>query len=219
LSNSIVSVPKTHPSARHRYIYYQNSINTLPSSLSEMLLNPPPVMKSVIMSAIKEIFVKPSTAEDESIYDFTERRFGTHVAQNLVGAMVHGIYAGDAKQLSVRSTLKMLWENEHAFGSVVKGILRGGAKMDRFRERGMMTRARNSDPEWFAEMEGMSVVGFKNGVDSLARSLRTWLSERDNVEIRMNETVESVDVVSEDDCKVRLVPYHSNHALFQLTSM
>ena len=202
LTNNLVAIPKTHSSARHRYIYYENQINTLPSSLKDMLLNPPPIMKSVLLSGIQEMFVKKSTADDESIYDFTERRFGTHVAKNLVGSMVHGIYAGDAKELSVRTTLKMLWENEQAFGSVVKGMLRGGAKMDRFRERGMMTRARNNDPEWFGEMEAMSVIGFKDGVDSLTRALRTWLEQQDNVEIRTDEKVESLDLTAGGDCKV-----------------
>lgn len=159
-------------------------------------------MKSVLWSAMKEMFVKKTNAEDESVYGFTERRFGTHVAKNLVGAMVHGIYAGDAKNLSVRTTLKVLWENEQAFGSVVKGMLRGGTKMDRFRERGMMTRARNNDPEWFAELESMSVIGFKNGIDTLPRALRTWLENRDNVEIRTNEWVESIDISSEKESKV-----------------
>lgn len=167
-----------------------------------MLLNPPPIMQSVLLSGIKEMFVKKSTADDESIYDFTERRFGTHVAKNLVGAMVHGIYAGDAKELSVRTTLKMLWENEQAFGSVVRGMLRGGAKMDRFRERGMMTRARNNDPEWFGEMEAMSVIGFKDGVDSLTRALRTWLEQQGNVEFRTDEKVVSFDLTAGGDCEV-----------------
>lgn len=203
-------MPKSHPSARHRYIYYQDSINTLPSSLKGMLQKPPPIMKSVMWAAIKEMFVKKNAAEDESIYDFTERRFGTHVAKNLVGAMVHGIYAGDAKQLSVRSTLKLLWENEQAFGSVVKGMLRGGAKMDRFRERGMMTRARNNDPEWFAEMESMSVIGFKNGTDALPRALRAWLLQRDNVEIRTNEWIKSIDMSSQNDCKVGFALHNLN---------
>ncbi|KAI8577171.1 hypothetical protein K450DRAFT_253193 [Umbelopsis ramanniana AG] len=202
LTDNLIAIPKTHSSARHRYIYYEDRINTLPSSLKEMLLNPPPIMKSVLLSGMKEMFVKKSMADDESIYDFTERRFGTHVATNLVGAMVHGIYAGDAKELSLRTTLKMLWENEQAFGSVVRGMLRGGAKMDRFRERGMMTRARNNDPEWFGEMEAMSVIGFKDGVDSLTRALGTWLGQQDNVEIRTDEKVESLDLTTGGDCKI-----------------
>ncbi|KAJ2965084.1 hypothetical protein NQZ79_g200 [Umbelopsis isabellina] len=202
LAESIIAVPKTHPSARNRYILYEDKINTLPSSLGGMLRNPPPIMRSVLMSGFKELFVKPSTSEDESIYDFTERRFGTHVAQNLVGAMVHGIYAGDAKELSVRSTLKVLWENERAFGSVVKGMLRGGTKMDRFRERGMMTRAREGAPDWFADMEKMSVIGFKNGVDTLTRALQSWLVQRENVEIKFNQHVQSIDIIAEDDCKI-----------------
>lgn len=113
----MIFVPKSDPSAKNRYIYYQDQINTLPSSLSALLLKQPPVFKSVLKSIMTEPFVSTSTQYDESLFDFVERRFNKHVALNLVGSITHGIYAGDAKQLSVRSTMRMLYEAEKNSGS------------------------------------------------------------------------------------------------------
>lgn len=55
------------------------------------------------MKAImREPFVKRTSLEDESIYSFFSRRFNKDIANNLVSAMVHGIYAGNIHQLSIK---------------------------------------------------------------------------------------------------------------------
>lgn len=94
---------KTHPSARNRFILFNGELNKLPSSLFALLFNAPPVMKGVLTSIFKEPLVERNTTlKDESIHSFISRRLGVHVAENLVSAMVHGIYAGDIKKLSIK---------------------------------------------------------------------------------------------------------------------
>ncbi|KAI9490913.1 protoporphyrinogen oxidase [Zychaea mexicana] len=200
LAESLVSVPKTDPSAKNRYIYFDGSINTLPSSLSSLLFHKPPVLKGVIPSILREPFIRSARTgqddDDESLYSLVSRRLNEHVALDLVGSMVHGIYAGDVKALSARSALRMLYENERVYGSIVKGLLKGGVQVDTFRERGIAARARKEDPDWFGKMESMSVIGFKDGTEMLTERLRSWLEECDNVNIVTGEPV--VDVQAQE---------------------
>lgn len=156
-------------------------------------------MKGVLSSILRERFRKSKDYTqdpdaDESVYDFATRRFSPHVARALVGSMVHGIYAGDARELSVRSTLRFLSDNERVYGSVVRGIMKGGVNMETFREKGVMWRSRREDVDFFADMEKMSVIGFKEGMEVLPRRLREVLDGMENVEIRMEEEVKAINV-------------------------
>ncbi|KAI7865922.1 hypothetical protein BDF14DRAFT_1952186 [Spinellus fusiger] len=206
LQEQVLSVDKSHASAKHRYIYYNGSVNTLPSSMKSLLLDAPPVMTSVIGSILREPWVASadwSAVEDESLYDFVHRRFNKHVALNLVGSITHGIYAGDVKALSVKSTLRLLYENERVYGSVVKGLLKGGADMNRGTDQRMTAEALQKDSQWISSMQTKSVIGFKEGTETLVHSLREWLQCQPNVEILTGESVERIDLEEgRDGCKV-----------------
>lgn len=212
LHEELLSVPKTDPSAKNRYIYYDGKINTLPTGLNSLIFKKPPVFKSVILAGAFEPFRssrfdgqgEPKDGlEDESMYDFMKRRFNEHTARNLMGAVAHGVYAGDVKQLSIKSTLRMLYEAEKNYGSVVVGMMRGAANTATMRERGMAVRARDGDPEWFGRMEKMSVLGFKEGMETLPKQLLQYLESCPNVEIIRNEPVESIQVLDNNETKIK----------------
>ena len=63
-------------------------------------------------------------AGDESVHDFAARRIGPEATTVLVDAMVSGIYAGDVRRLSVRSTFPKLWRMEAEHGSLFRAMLR-----------------------------------------------------------------------------------------------
>ncbi|KAI9318481.1 protoporphyrinogen oxidase [Dichotomocladium elegans] len=222
LVDTLLTVPKTHPSAKNRYIYYDGSINALPSSLSEMLLRKPPILKSVIPAILQEPFIRSGyTGDDESLYSLVSRRFNDHIALNLVGAMVHGIYAGDVKALSAQSTLRMIYENERVHGSVVKGLLKGGVNLESFRERGIAARARKNDPDWFGEMETMSVIGFKDGAETLTHGLRKRLETKRNVKIILGEPALTIKVNDDrSGCKITTSKQdiHVDHVISSIPS-
>ncbi|KAI9483970.1 MAG: protoporphyrinogen oxidase [Benjaminiella poitrasii] len=212
LNKDLLSVPKSDPSVKHRYIYYDGKINTLPSGPMSLLLNKPPVFKSVILAGAFEPFrtsrfkngVPKDGQEDESLYDFMKRRFNEHTAINLMGALTHGIYAGDVKQLSLKSTMRMLYEAEKNYGGVIVGMMRGAANTSTMRERGMAVRARKNNPEWFGRMEKMSVLGFKEGMETLPNHLRAWLEQCPNVEIMTNDPVESIQLNASNEKEVKI---------------
>lgn len=218
LANLLIKVPKSDPSTQNRYVYYDGSINTLPNSFYSILFSRPPVFKSVIMAGIRELFISPKQDNnDESVYDFVARRFNEHIAQNLVGAMIHGIYAGDAKKLSVLSTLKMLSHNERAFGSVIKGMFQGGAKIERFQECEMGARIRKEDPDWYGSMEKLRSYGFPDGIETLPKHLTEWLKHRENVELINDEWIEELQFGEKVKIKTSKTTLYADHVISTLS--
>lgn len=62
-------------------------------------------------------------APEESAFDFAARRLGRQAAERLVAPMVQGIYAGDARALSLAAAFPRLFELEREHGSLVRGML------------------------------------------------------------------------------------------------
>ncbi len=81
----------------------------------------PKISFSLLYSLWKERKISP-VFEDETIWDFTVRRFGKDIADKLVDPMVLGIYAGDSKLLSTKACFPFLKNLEKEHGSVIKGM-------------------------------------------------------------------------------------------------
>ena len=65
----------------------------------------------------------PRDDADESVYDFAARRIGREPASILVDAMVSGVFAGDARQLSLKAAFPKMWQMEHHHGSLFRAML------------------------------------------------------------------------------------------------
>lgn len=112
--------------------------------------------------------------EDESVDEFLSRRFGSEFARIFGSALVHGIYAADSRELSVRAAFPSLWDaEERGRGSLVTGFLRPSR---------VSATAEVDDPPYQLgdveeRMRGVSVYSFSQGigvlVDALLRELRT----------------------------------------------
>ena len=90
-----------------------------------------PIFKGALYGAFSEFMEfrpkRPGGLEDESIGSFVSRRFGSAIADNVLSAVIHGIYAGDIYKLSARTILPGPWHMESAHGSVLEGMLRTAA--------------------------------------------------------------------------------------------
>eukprot|EP01129_Flabellula_baltica_P005596 TRINITY_DN2038_c0_g1_i1.p1 TRINITY_DN2038_c0_g1~~TRINITY_DN2038_c0_g1_i1.p1 ORF type:complete len:484 (+),score=122.68 TRINITY_DN2038_c0_g1_i1:58-1452(+) len=112
----------SNPMSKRRILLDRHSnLRKLPSSIGEVLSDG--YTRKWLYYLGREVFVGKGTEEDETVYDFFERRFGKDIAEEIVGGMIIGIYGGDIKRLSVRSCLKLVWELEREYGSVAKGLL------------------------------------------------------------------------------------------------
>ncbi|KAI8063226.1 hypothetical protein BC940DRAFT_307866 [Gongronella butleri] len=199
LQDEVIQVPTTHPSAVHRYVEYEGMVNQLPAGPGDLLFRRAPVMASVVRAGLMEPFRGRRSAndgDDESLYAFIERRLNTHVALNLLGAATHGLFAGDAKRLSLHANLPILAACEQAAGSIVLGMLRGNFKMDSPRERELVASCTRKDPNWFKQMQENEVLGLRHGVDTLPRALAAYLAKQPNVSIVLEEPVNHVDLDS-----------------------
>jgi oxygen-dependent protoporphyrinogen oxidase len=124
--------------------------------------------------------------DDESVDGFLSRRFGRKVARVLGSAMVHGIWAADSRELSVRASFPHLLEvEERGWGGVIRGILRGLPKT-------VSEGERYDVGELLHRLKGVSVFSFRDGMESLPKRLLGRLKEDPNVHFMLETTVKSL---------------------------
>lgn len=107
-----------------RYILCRGHLQPIPMSPPKLLLSPFLGAGSrwkVIAESLRR--AKPPT-EEESVADFTRRKFGQEILEYLVTPFVSGVYAGDPERLSLRAAFPALHEWERTYGSVLRGALK-----------------------------------------------------------------------------------------------
>lgn len=200
LTRSILTVSKSSPAAKNRYIYYPDKLSLLPSSLSTALTSS--VIRPTIPGILKEPFVSKSFLDDESIDSFFKRRFGTFMAENLISSMIHGIYAGDTRKLSMKGIFPGIWEIEKEsrslilgglFGKLIRGIKGGDEstfrrklRLEDVEKEKIVKNLSEVDEELVKRMMEASVWGLKGGIETLTKELRTWL-ELNGVEFKFGD--------------------------------
>ncbi|KAH9440995.1 hypothetical protein MJO29_015368 [Puccinia striiformis f. sp. tritici] len=210
LLDSVIVIPKTHPSAQNRYIYTKKGLQKLPSSILSLIktiykrpisLIPKSILKDLIRTNEKS---RNQIIEDESIQEFISRRFGEGIGEELISGMVHGIYAGDYRDLSVRSSLfKPIWELERRYGGVLKGLRIDNQKQGDSNDKQEEERLRKTlNDQSLQDLVNCSVWGLKGGLETLIIALRKWLQDRPNVILKSAESVESIDVSPDGHSKV-----------------
>ncbi len=78
---------------------------------------------NTLLSILSEPFKKSKTdGQEESLADFSRRRFNNQIYEDLITPFVSGIYAGDPERMSVDHSLAILKEAELKGGSVLRGM-------------------------------------------------------------------------------------------------
>jgi protoporphyrinogen/coproporphyrinogen III oxidase len=159
-------------SAKVRYLYQNGSLHPLPTGPLSFLLSP--LMKGVIPALIRDWRTPRGEKEDESIYDFFRRRFGPTIAERFADPLTSGIYAGDIRQLSVRSCFPFLyrWEQEH--GSILRGA---------FKKKAPQTPVSS----FIQSVRKEGLFSFKGGMEMLTKEIAHQL----DAEILLGTTVTS----------------------------
>lgn len=97
--------------------------------LREIKSNPLAFARSGILSPLgllrmaREPWIPIGNDEEESVWHFAERRLGREVADRLIAPMVLGVFAGDAKQLSLSSAFPRMAEMEREHGSLIRAMI------------------------------------------------------------------------------------------------
>ncbi len=187
---------KDSVAAQNRFIYYPDHLIRMPSPGLSLLQNvstlwSEPVFDGALSAALMEV-TKPQRPEglyDESIGSFISRRFGSNLADNVVSAVFHGIYAGDIYKLSARTILAGLWQTELGYQSLIKGFLSqafGGLGPFATEDLKIVREFQCRPPmsEKLETAKKSSVFTFKGGIGELADQLEGKLLESPKVEIR-----------------------------------
>jgi protoporphyrinogen/coproporphyrinogen III oxidase len=108
--------------ARRRFIYRHGRLNEVPTSPVAFLSSP---LLSVAAKAriFGEPFARSRPERDETIFDFAARRIGTEAASAMIDSMVSGIFAGDARSLSLRACFPKMWQLETDHGGLFRALL------------------------------------------------------------------------------------------------
>lgn len=128
------------PCAQRRFILHK-----------QKLRSPWSFLPKIFPFLLRELFIKPSEKEDETIYDFAVRRFGPTVAELFFDPLALGIYAGDIRKLSIHSCFPSLVQFEKEKGSIIKGLFK-------------------------APKKGGGLFTLKNGMETLIQELEKRLS-------------------------------------------
>lgn len=110
------------PAARRRFLFQNQQLVELPNGLFG-LLGCPLLSWSALWRVMTERFRRrDSIPPDESVYDFLARRGSVELADLFADPLVTGIFAGDAKQLSLPAAFPRLARAEREYGSVSRGL-------------------------------------------------------------------------------------------------
>jgi len=103
-----------------RFLWRAGKLRELPSGPKAFLASDSlPLLGR--LRALLEPFARDAPEGDESVHAFAARRLGHRVADLLVDAFVSGVFAGDAKRLSVKSAFPRLKALEARHGSLIRG--------------------------------------------------------------------------------------------------
>ena len=108
--------------ATKRFLASKGSLHEIPTD-PQMLSKTSLLSLSAKLKCIKELHNKTKHVPPESIADFTIRHFGKEILETFVQPAISGIFAGDAKQLSIANTFPQAIELENAGnGSILKAL-------------------------------------------------------------------------------------------------
>lgn len=141
-----------------RYIYHDGTLHEVPTGPGSFLRSPLLSLRGRLR-VLAEPFARHRPQHDETVHDFAARRIGPEAASVLVDAMVSGVFAGDVRALSLRSSFPKMAAMEAEHGGLVKAMvarMRAG--------QGARDGAGPAGP-------GGTLTSFEGGMDTLIRGL------------------------------------------------
>lgn len=178
----------THPSKKDVYVFTRGCLRRLPEGL--MLMAPTKVLPFLSSDLVPwltkfrmglEMFIPRGGGGDESMGDFSRRRFGAEALETIVGPILAGIFAGDPDQLSMKCTFPQFVDLEKRSRSLILG----------------MRRAKRPPPQKGRTM----FMTMRGGLSRFAEELASRLPEGS---IQTGAPVESIEKVGAHAYRARL---------------
>ncbi|XP_052000173.1 protoporphyrinogen oxidase [Xyrauchen texanus] len=185
LESEILPITKDHVASKNRYLYVKGQLHKMPSGLGGVLRTIPPFSHPIVQSVLKEMLISKGKEQDESVHGFVSRRLGSELADIAIDSLCRGVFAGDCRQLSVRSCFPPLYEAEQAWGSIVLGMLIGSGGGHKVVPCELAKRA--SEESW-------TQWSLKRGMQSLPEALEDTLRRRERVDLHHQANVKSLNM-------------------------
>lgn len=168
LESQVLPVRGDHPAARNRFLYVGGALHPLPSGLRGLFRPCPPFSRPLLWAGLRELTAPRSQDPDETVHSFTERRLGPEVASLAMDSLCRGVFAGDSRQLSVRSCFPSVFRAERTHRSVLLGMLLTADPSPQL----------DSPLARQARAERWSQWSLRGGLDTLPQALHAYLSDR-----------------------------------------
>ncbi|KAH7371555.1 hypothetical protein BKA66DRAFT_535139 [Pyrenochaeta sp. MPI-SDFR-AT-0127] len=207
LVDNVTYTKRSEPGAKNRFIYFPDKLNRLPSeqpSLGHLFSLWRSGILNGVFGMIKEPLIpkRPQGLADETVGSFLARRVDKRIADNIVSAVFHGIYAGDIWRLSAKTLLGLAWQLEGRYGSALGGFFRMQSEDNRPQQLSLVhpydlevSKALNEqidiDLDFARNLKDASMFTFKDGLQHLVRALQKSVEEKGNVEIRTEAPIQS----------------------------
>ncbi|RMZ83278.1 hypothetical protein DV738_g1396, partial [Chaetothyriales sp. CBS 135597] len=222
----LIAVSTDAPASRNRFIYYDGKLVQMPGMRSSWLqaaveacykLLIEPIFNGLFPQLLSAELNPPSrqgSTRDESVGQFIRRNFGATMANNLMSAIFHGIYAGNIDKLSARTLLPRLWhvdtrDSDSEDGLVLKSVKLFGTSFVDYRylrARTLLTGTRDPKVEHapafqliqknhhlLTALSNCSMYTFPNGLQQLSDALISALSTNPNVTFSTSAQVDHLD--------------------------
>ncbi|KAJ7867713.1 hypothetical protein B0H14DRAFT_332518 [Mycena olivaceomarginata] len=204
LAPALVTTPTSSPAAKNRYLHVPGTpgIYALPRPSVSYLWNE---LRYLIQPGINFELVRgwnrPEGVLDESLESFLTRRGHPLTARVLGSALAHGIYAADARLLSVRAAFPKLWElEEKGNGRILWGLLTRSREEKEAEKRKAEEERRGYElGDVPGLMEGVSVYSFRDGMHTLADALARAVAKKPNVRVLSGAEVTALKFAEDGD--------------------
>jgi len=206
MTKNAIFPQRTSPAAQNRYVYYPDHLVRMPHPAFGLADNiwslwSEPVFSTSVWAGMTEIFkdARDASVQDESVGDFFSRRFSKTMVDRILSAVLHGIYAGDAYQLSAKSLFPGPWRDEATAGSVFAGMIKSradGVEVTKREADYLQEMKRYAwDPLLRATLKDTTVFTFTDGLAMLVDRLARHLVEKGNIEFKTSSPVDTVSPV------------------------
>lgn len=214
LTDDVLITSKSAPAAQNRFIYYPDRLVRMPGpgttwyeGLTTILQEP--VFAGLFKAIYNDIRTdpRPDSVQDESVGHFVARRGDKRLANNLLSALFHGIYAGDVWQLSAKSIMGLPWAREKKHGSLAAAALSGALGRVSWNfcdDVEMQVDMQNTD--WDEDLRerirDCSVYTFKEGLGMLPAAIEKSLHQNKNISILQDTVVTEIGKDGTSNVKV-----------------
>jgi oxygen-dependent protoporphyrinogen oxidase len=174
-------VMKANPNAAKRFLFRKGKLQLLPAGPIGFVMSGVLSVRGRARVLLEPFGKPPPRGVDETVFDFARRRIGHEAASVLVDAMVSGVFAGNVRELSLKSSFPVMATMEADHGGLVKAMLarmktRRAAKVRARELRGRGEAAEELTRPGGPAGPGGTLTSFESGLSQLVDALLSQLS-------------------------------------------